>query len=323
MNTNYLWSKIFVARLVKLGVKHVCISPGSRNTTLIYAFAKCKQIKKYVIIDERTCGFFALGLADKTKTPVCVVITSGTAVAELYPAIIEAFKRRVPLIICSADRPPELHNCGSNQTINQENIFKNHIRAYYNAGVPEINEVKINYLLTITDMVFEKATITDIGPVHINFPFKKPLEPKTNDINISDNENKKYLTLAKTIFKNESSEKRLNLNIDSIFKVLSGKPKGLIIAGLYTNKTDFSLIAKISNKLNYPILADGLSGFRLGKHSKTNVIINYSSYINSELFESKYKADIILRFGQTPTSKQLLEYYKKSEAYKIIISKFG
>ncbi|MBN2571666.1 MAG: 2-succinyl-5-enolpyruvyl-6-hydroxy-3-cyclohexene-1-carboxylic-acid synthase [Ignavibacteriales bacterium] len=323
MNKNYLWSKIFVERLKHLGVRYVCISPGSRNTPLVYAFAKCNSIKKYVIIDERTSGFFALGLADKTNTPVCIITTSGTAVVELYPAIVEAYKRRIPLIICTADRPPKLQNCGANQTIKQENIFINHIRAYYNAGLPEINDVRIEHLLNITDMALYKASQEDSGPVHINFPFEKPLEPKINDIVISDDEKKRYLKLSRTVNRQTINKQNKNIGSDNLLKKLKQTPRGLIIVGCYTDKNDFKLIAQLSEKFNYPILADGLSGYRFGRHSKKNAIINYGGYINLEEFQTKFDAEIILQFGYTPTSKQLLEYYKNSKACKILINEFG
>src|SRR4030042_1698007 len=122
INRNFIWSQIFVEKLSRLGVKFVCISPGSRSTPLTQAFSENREIKTFVIPDERSSCFFALGLAKRSDTPVAVVTTSGTAVTELYPAIIEAYQQRIPLIICTADRPPELRNTGANQTINQHDI---------------------------------------------------------------------------------------------------------------------------------------------------------------------------------------------------------
>ena len=136
VNRNNFWTEVFVKQLNSAGVKYACISPGSRSTPLTFSFAKNKKIKCFVNIDERSSAFFALGLAKASKTPVAVVTTSGTAAAELYPAIIEAYQQRVPLIICTADRPPELLNTGANQTINQHNLYKNHIRWFKNVGLP-------------------------------------------------------------------------------------------------------------------------------------------------------------------------------------------
>ena len=117
VNRNVLWAETFANELAELGVKYACISPGSRNTALTIAFSNNKKIKPFVIIDERSSSFFGLGLAKASSSPVVLICTSGTATAEFYPAIIEAYYYHVPLIICTADRPPELLNCGANQTV--------------------------------------------------------------------------------------------------------------------------------------------------------------------------------------------------------------
>ena len=131
VNRNYFWSNILIDQLIEHGVRYACVSPGSRSTPLTYAISQNKKIKSYVIVDERSSGFYALGIAKQTKTPVLIITTSGTATAELYPAIIEAYQNRVPLIVCTADRPAYLRNSGANQTINQENIYKNHIKHFH------------------------------------------------------------------------------------------------------------------------------------------------------------------------------------------------
>ena len=117
VNRNNLWSRIFIDQLAALGVQYACISPGSRSTPLTYTLSKNRKIKSFVNIDERSSSFFALGLAKATEIPVIIVTTSGTAVAELYPAIIEAFQQRVPLIVCTADRPSELIELGQTRQL--------------------------------------------------------------------------------------------------------------------------------------------------------------------------------------------------------------
>ena len=127
VNRNFIWTEAFINQLCDLGVRYACISPGSRSTPLVACLVKQKKIKCFVHIDERVSGFFALGIAKATKLPVIVVTTSGTATSELYPAIIEAYQQRIPLLICTADRPPELLNTGANQTINQWNLRNNFV----------------------------------------------------------------------------------------------------------------------------------------------------------------------------------------------------
>jgi 2-succinyl-5-enolpyruvyl-6-hydroxy-3-cyclohexene-1-carboxylate synthase len=140
-------------------------------------FVKEQKNKIFINIDERSSAFFALGLAKSTGKPVIVVTTSGTAVAELYPAIIEAYQQRTPMIICTADRPPELIGTGANQTINQHNIYKNHIRWFRDLGLPSIGETGFHHLQKIAIKAYQISLTDDRGPVHLNFPFRKPLEP--------------------------------------------------------------------------------------------------------------------------------------------------
>ncbi len=185
VNRNILWAEAFVNELSSLGVKYASLSPGSRNTPLTLAFANNKKIKSYLHIDERSSGFFALGMAKSSGTPVAVVCTSGTATAELYPAIVEAYQQRVPLIICTADRPPELRDLGANQTINQTDMYKNHIRWFADPGLPVISDSRILRLKSIARNAVFISTVGSRGPVHINFPFKKPFEPKSYTDQIS------------------------------------------------------------------------------------------------------------------------------------------
>ncbi|NOX65267.1 MAG: 2-succinyl-5-enolpyruvyl-6-hydroxy-3-cyclohexene-1-carboxylic-acid synthase, partial [Chlorobi bacterium] len=199
INRNIFWSELFISALERLGVRHACISPGSRSTPLTIAFQRSSKIKSYVHVDERSSGFFALGLANKTNKPVVIVTTSGTAVAELYPAIIEAYQQRVPLIVCTADRPPYLLNTGANQTINQIDIYHNHIHKYYSADLPGTNSKAFNHLLSITKDAFSES-VKNNRPVHINFPFDKPFEPSSE----TDKIDKDFSTRIKNKFKSVS-----------------------------------------------------------------------------------------------------------------------
>ncbi len=177
INRNYFWAETFIKELSSIGVKYACISPGSRNTSLTLAVASNKKIKSFVHIDERSSAFFALGIAKATNTPVILLCTSGTATAELYPAIIEAYQQRVPLIVCTADRPPELLNTGANQTINQSNLYKNHIRWFFDVGLPEPIPRRIRHIKAIAKRAVYESMVRSKGPVHLNFPFRKPFEP--------------------------------------------------------------------------------------------------------------------------------------------------
>ncbi len=319
VNRNILWCNAFTGRLAELGVKHVCISPGSRSTSLTLSFSSNKNFFVYPIVDERSSAFFALGLAKESKTPVAIVTTSGTAVAELYPAIIEAYYQRVPLIVCTADRPSNLRESGANQTINQQDIFHNHIRLFRDAGLPEIK--KLSSVRKLAETALRIATIENKGPVHLNFPFEKPFEPDAITDYVLEN------TIEK-IYANDSfdlsPQKKNKPNISQLKKLFAEKKRGLILVGYNNFHDDFAnLISSFSERFGYPIYIDGASCLRFGTHSKENIIENLTSLIRSEKFREKYDPELIIQFGATPTANVLLDYFKNSSSEKILVNEFG
>ncbi|HNS40471.1 MAG TPA: 2-succinyl-5-enolpyruvyl-6-hydroxy-3-cyclohexene-1-carboxylic-acid synthase [Promineifilum sp.] len=178
-NPNTHWMSIFVEELVANGLKAVCIAPGSRSTPLTLAFAAQQGVKIYRHLDERSAGFFALGLAQATRRPVALVCTSGTAAANFHPAIIEAYYAHVPLLVLTADRPDELRGSGANQTIDQIKMYGDHVRWSVEAPTPQNDapDVVLRYLHTLAARAYAAADGQVKGPVHLNFPFRKPLEP--------------------------------------------------------------------------------------------------------------------------------------------------
>ncbi|MEJ2615468.1 MAG: 2-succinyl-5-enolpyruvyl-6-hydroxy-3-cyclohexene-1-carboxylic-acid synthase [Ignavibacteriaceae bacterium] len=327
INRNILWTETFVKELSAAGVKYACISPGSRNTPLTLAFADNKKIKSFVHIDERSCAFFGLGLAKSSRSPVVLVSTSGTATAEFYPAIIEAYQQRIPLIVCTADRPPELLDCGANQTINQNNLYKNHIRWFLDVGLPEPITRRIKHIKVVARRAVYESLIRSKGPVHLNFPFRKPFEPDS----YTDDVSQEILDLANELsFDKEEFFKDDEKNISNekwfieIFNHLKNFEKGLIIAGPENYDPAFhKKCQELSQELGYPILADGASQLRFGSHNKDNVLSNFEGFLRSEFFVNNNKPDIILQFGRTITSKALDIYLEKCSAARFMINEFG
>jgi 2-succinyl-5-enolpyruvyl-6-hydroxy-3-cyclohexene-1-carboxylate synthase len=327
INRNYFWAETFINELSSIGVKYACISPGSRNTPLTLAIADNKKIKPFVHIDERCSAFFALGIAKATDTPVVIVSTSGTAAAELYPAIIEAYQQRVPLIVCTADRPPELLNTGANQTINQNNLYKNHIRWYFDIGLPEPIPRRIRHIKAIAKRAVYESLVRSKGPVHLNFPFRKPFEPDNFTDEVEDDvilTAKLVLPEKKNLFKETNkdivSEKWFKEIADYVLKY----KKGLIIAGPENyNERFHKNCQRLASMLGYPVLADGASQLRFGKHKKDNILSGFEGFLRSELFNGKYKPEIILQFGRTMTSKALELYLEKCSAIRFMINEFG
>jgi 2-succinyl-5-enolpyruvyl-6-hydroxy-3-cyclohexene-1-carboxylate synthase len=319
INRNIIWCDLFVSRLAELGVKYACISPGSRSTSLTLAFASNKNIKLYTIVDERSSAFFALGLAKKTKSPVAVVTTSGTAVAELFPAIIEAYYSRIPLIICTADRPPALKNSGANQTINQHNIYKDHIRFFIDAGLPDI--ANLEKIKNIAEDAVRYSCFLEKGPVHINLPFEKPFEPNSNT-------DKLDLKILEKSFQYSSFELKplmqQKINFKTLADKFSKKERGLILVGYNNYGPGFGkLLFKLSKTLAYPVYIDGASHLRFGLVQKKLVIDNFTAIVRSTSFKEEFDPDIIIQFGGTPTANVALEFFKNSKAEKVLVNEFG
>jgi 2-succinyl-5-enolpyruvyl-6-hydroxy-3-cyclohexene-1-carboxylate synthase len=339
INKNIAWAESFVNEIAAGGVKYACISPGSRNTPLTWAFAQNKKIRKYVHTDERSSAFFALGLANRTGSPVALVCTSGTAAVEFYPAIVEAYQQRIPLVICTADRPPELIGTGTNQTINQNNLYRNHIRFFADVGLPEMSVKKIRSLKETAVKAIEISCYKNKGPVHINFPFRKPFEPDSHTDEISKKTNS---LLAKTVYKHPPHDEEIIITGEkwflNIVEKLKHVQRGIITIGpemfgavFYTN------VIKLSRILKYPILPDGCSQLRFSSYSanessrqilgisgsNSNIVCNYEAMFRSASFSETYLPEIVLHFGRTPTSKGMEDFYGKHSPLKIMVNTDG
>ena len=324
INRNFIWAEKFVNYLAEAGVKHVCVSPGSRSTPLTLAFDNNKKIKKHIFVDERQSGFFALGLAKQTNLPVAVVTTSGTAAVELYPAIVEAYQNRVPLIICTADRPIRLRNKGANQTINQDNLYKNHIRFFYDAGLPQLTKTAFQTLLKKTGEAFRIALITDRGPVHINLQFDKPLEPHLSADEISETKlNELENVPAVQLFYGTGSLFKVK-DVTELVNKINKASSGLIIVGPANFYEPLKKkIKQLSGITGFPVFADGTSQFRTGINDNDLIITNYDAFLQSNEVIKKIQPDIILQFGRTPTSVSLENYFSKIKSERILINEFG
>lgn len=325
INRNVLWAEAFVDQLVRLGVRYACISPGSRSTPLALACAGNNELRTFVHIDERSGGFFALGVAKNIHQPVILVCTSGTAAAEFYPAIIEAYQENVPLIVCTADRPPEFIDCGANQTINQNNMYANHIRWFFDAGLPEPTSERMRHIRVIARRSVKESNGLEKGPVHINFPFRKPFEPKTYTDTVNVHELEQAVNgFADQIAPVEVSVLTTPESLSDLVSVTRMYERGLIIVG----PGDFSdvfvdRVTKMASLLSYPLLADGASQLRFGRHDKRMVFTHYDAYLKIAAFVESHKPDVILQFGGTVSSKGLELFLNEQNAFKVHINSAG
>ncbi|MBI45635.1 MAG: 2-succinyl-5-enolpyruvyl-6-hydroxy-3-cyclohexene-1-carboxylic-acid synthase [Candidatus Marinimicrobia bacterium] len=289
--SNTTLSNLIISILNKYKIDNVCICPGSRNTPLNLAFLNETSFKCTSHIDERAAAFFSLGLSKASSKPSIILTTSGTAAANLLPAVIESDLSSTPLIVITADRPKALINTGENQTIKQDELFKDFTR-----GSIHIDTADKNSLESIKDniqAIIEKA-IGVIGgdapgPVHLNISFDEPLIDEFNAYDIEINANKEQMSLYEHF-------------LFPKFKY------PLIVCGQLNNSKYNSLIIELSEKLNCPIFADPLSQLRYDK--KHPNIFSYYDYYADQL---TIKPDYIIRFGKKPVSKKL----------NVLLEKFG
>ena len=176
-NTNSVWASILAETLRRLGLSTAVICPGSRSTPLAIAFAQQDEVDAIPVLDERSASFFALGIARQSGSPVVLVCTSGTAGANFYPAVIEAKESRVPLLVLTADRPPELRDCHSGQTIDQLKLFGTYPNWQVELALPSLDMGMLGYLRQTAVHAWERSLYPVPGPVHLNIPFRDPLAP--------------------------------------------------------------------------------------------------------------------------------------------------
>lgn len=300
-NSAFLWASVFMHSLSSAGVRHIVISPGSRSTPLTLAAATVPGIKTHVIIDERSAAFFALGIGKAANQPAALICTSGTAVANYFPAVVEARMSNTPLLICTADRPPHLRNTGANQSIDQLNIFGNYPVLFREIGEPVIEQNELHQLAkTAVDTVSHAKSRQ--GPAHLNFPFSKPLEPDTAFVDSVKDIVKPLLTEGPARKKQDVLEKfRFD---DAALTQLQSAQKPLIIIGQLAASSNLEAIFELGKQLHVPILSEQ------GKLNTVHAIQGFEGFLRNKQTRSQLKPDLILRFGRQPASKSVLQAVK-------------
>ncbi len=294
------YTSLLIRSLYQHGVRHAIISPGSRSTPLTIAAAIHPGIEKKVVLDERSAAFMALGIGKKTGLPALLICTSGTALANYYPAVIEAKESGVPMIIISADRPPALRGIGSSQTIDQLNIFGNRVLYFHEAGEPTGALSDIKRIHSLGQQVVDIATSRG-GAVHINFPFRKPLEPSKEQLNkqiqLSEKQAKDH-----NMPENAISGRVIHLN-STILSLLAASERPLILCGPADPARSLQQLArKTGELLNAPFIAEPGSSINYQEGD----INRYEQFLRDPKQISGLKPDLILRFGDQPFTKSLL-----------------
>ena len=293
---NDLYAKQIIQHLVEQGVRRVCLSPGSRSTPLALALAQEERLEKMVHFDERGAGFHAYGYAKGSKTPVALIVTSGTAVANLFPAVMEAALEEVPLIVITADRPPELRDCGANQTCDQVKLFGNYVRWYGEIPCADSN-IPVGFIGSTLAQAVYRATHAPKGPVHINCLFREPFLSQID-----------FATLPSVHYEQVHTTLSLPL-IEQWAKKLSQREKGVIVVGSLSSPRSLKSILALAEALDWPLIPDILSGVRSeGIHSN---VIPYHDLVLQ--VTPHLKPETILHLGDRLVSKQTLQWIEHSQ----------
>ncbi len=306
---NALWADLIIEELVRQQVDYFCLSPGSRSTPLTAAVATNPSAKSIMHFDERGAAFHALGYARATGKPAVLVCTSGTAAANYLPAVIEASVDNVPMILLTADRPPELREAGANQTIDQVGLYGDYPRWFVDLPCPT-EDVCPEYVLTTIDQAVYRSRRVPAGPVHINCMFREPLAPVGSEQDFED-----YLHPIERWRSHSAPYTRTHdattvcepARLEDAARLVNGVEKGVILVGRVRSERDRTSIIKVADALGWPVFPDIGSGLRLGPDVPQRIAY-YDQMLGGELFGEQNQPTAVLQFGSTLVSKRLLQW---------------
>ena len=326
-NANTALASAFVEELARGGVRRAVVSPGSRSTPLAVALWREAAIEVTVIVDERSAAFFALGAAQATGEPVALLCTSGTALANYHPAIAEADESALPLIVLSADRPPELRGIGAGQTIDQIKTFGESVRWFCEVGTHEADDSGLLHMRSVACRALARAR-GEIrpGPVHLNLPWRDPLSPvpvegavtATDPLALHGRDEARPLTAVTRVDLEPTS-----FILDEVAGHIGDAIAGVIIAGRQTDPELREPLVHLARASGFPILADATSQLRLGPHDRSYVITTYDTLLRDEHWAKGVVPELVLRFGELPTSKPLRQWLAASGADQIVVDPSG
>jgi 2-succinyl-5-enolpyruvyl-6-hydroxy-3-cyclohexene-1-carboxylate synthase len=299
INPNSQIAQAFVDELAKGGVREVCIAPGSRSTPLTLAFTRQPQIRVTMHLDERCAAFFALGLALSSCRSVAIMCTSGSAAANFMPAIVEARMSGVPLLVLTADRPDELRGSGANQTIDQVKLYGEQVLLSVDLPIPEIgqSELVLRHVRTLAARSLAVADGLLKGPVHLNFPFRKPLEPddEAGFASVVAGTTAPYTRWDRGVLQPTQTQ------VETLADLINQSERGLIVCGPRCPAGEFpAAVSRLARKARYALLADPLSGLRFGPEVGDWLVGGYDSF--AELIHCKALEPAVPHLGVAPES---------------------
>lgn len=321
-NINRIWSSLIINEFLKNKITHFYISPGMRNAPLIAALVHAKkfnsELKIIICMDERAAGYRALGFAKATGIPAVLICTSGTAMANYMPSVVEAQKSHLPMIILSADRPQELTSCDDNQAIDQTKFFKDYVQGEMNLGAPSI-EIGPLVLTSSLSNLIHKSFFPQKGPVHFNCPFREPLEDISTPIP------KDYLDLATLQINREGPSTRyMNLNtiptnsdLKEFFNLLTNSKTGLLVIGSLNPHDDIKTIVDFIKLLNWPTYFDISSSLKYKFNLNDNTIPTFDHPEVQEALITN-PPETVFHIGGRLTSKHYYSFLKQVPSINLI-----
>jgi 2-succinyl-5-enolpyruvyl-6-hydroxy-3-cyclohexene-1-carboxylate synthase len=299
----YLLLRAFCDELARSGVAHACTSPGSRSTPLVLSFVREPRIHAWSHIDERSAAFFALGVAKATGQPAAIVCTSGTAAANYTPAVIEAHEARVPLIVLTADRPPELRDSGAGQTIDQLKLYGAAVNWFVEVGDHDWSPERERWFRTLAGRAVQTAVEGRPGPVHLNFPLREPLvlDQPLPPAAGGRPDGAPWIASGAPAGAQPAA-------------TISGTRRGIIVAGR-EERGAWRSVGALAEGIGWPVLADPLSGSRRGAAA----IAHYDALLRDEAWAAAHAPEVVLRVGDLPTSKPLRTWLAGLDAEQISV----
>lgn len=305
---NFIWGEIVAHTLHELGITQVFFSPGSRSTPLILGLERHQYISCIPVLDERTASFLALGFSQRTKQPTVLLCTSGSAVTHWFPAIAEASHSGIPLLLLSADRPDELQDCASGQTINQKELFGSFVRGFHQIPHPTLEPSSFHSLQSTLAHAYSQSITLNPGPVHLNFPFREPFIPTQSPLPYS----------LSPLPKGKIPTPHAGEEMGPINQAVKSFSRPLIIAGEFAPA---SVICDWLSQYPVPVLCDSLSPLR--ETPLPGRILRYENILRDYKFTKQNRPDLIIVLGPLPTSKTLRNWVDQSGARRIIIEPRG
>ncbi|MSU46013.1 MAG: 2-succinyl-5-enolpyruvyl-6-hydroxy-3-cyclohexene-1-carboxylic-acid synthase [Lacunisphaera sp.] len=322
-NTNTLWCSVLVETLVQRGFRRAVISPGSRSAPLTIALSRHPRLETIPVLDERSAAFFALGLAKQRGRPVALVCTSGTAAANFLPAVVEARETGVPLLVLTADRPPELRDCHSGQTIDQVKIYGGYVNHHHECAVPEATMLMLRYLRQTVVHAVERTLRPVAGPVHLNCPFRDPLPPLPQALPAGINGaafNGFFAGMGD--YWPGAGVVKVALG-DPIWLKFTNQPRGVIVVGPnepVSGDLFAQSVGRISRALGWPVLADALSPVRTHASAAGHLVIHYDTLLRNDKLAAALPPAQVICIGGWPTSKVLRAWLRRADPETMIVT---